>query len=67
MSRPVNQSVFWPLIFANGGTLICLIFGRTNLVASGIGLAIVVLGAVLMVRYAVARKARAKSSRTKAV
>jgi hypothetical protein len=63
----VNQSVFWPLICANGGTLIGLIFGRSNLIASALGLAIAVLGAVLMVRYAVTRRAATKSSNTKAL
>jgi hypothetical protein len=63
----MNQNVFWPLIMANGGTLICLIFGRSNLIASALGLAIAVAGAVLLVRYAVARRAAAKSSNTKAV
>jgi hypothetical protein len=62
-----TKTLLWPLVFANGGTLVCLIFGRSNLVASGLGLASVVLGLVLMMRYAVSQRARANSSNTKAV
>jgi hypothetical protein len=54
-------------MLANGGTLICLIFGRNNMIASALGLVLAVTGAVLMVRYAAARKAAVKSANTKAV
>jgi hypothetical protein len=61
-----TKTVFWPLVLANGGTLICLIAGRSNVIASGFGVAMAVIGAVLMVRFAVTR-GQSNSPKTKAL
>ncbi len=53
-----TKTVLWPLVFANVGTLVCLISGRANPVAAALGLVLVVLGLGLLLRYYIIARGR---------
>ena len=61
-----TKTAFWPVIIANSGTLICLLSGRRNPLASAFGLGLAALGILLILRYAINRR-RGRNHPTKVV
>ena len=62
-----TKSLFWPAIITNLGTLTVLVFGRRNPAISSVGIGVLVVGLLLMLRYALARQRSRNSSITKVV